>query len=329
MADVVAVLQQITRGRLVSSGSQNPYIVPKSSGVWGKGIMETPGLVWGDLEAKVHKLGVVMTLNEAVVELAHSLGINVLVVHHPIAEAASTGGVTFVHYLSLYDLHVLELHEAFHGLHPGIPFLHGHEVIEVIPHFARQHGRVVFIGKALPSITKVEDVFARLNYFMGHTMDQAVLNYEQELRGQFDLWESGLANAPVLLSGQMSHKMGHVIHFFPHTGFSTLDLKECLLMYPDTDTLIMSISRLPKEHALISLAQENALNLIAGNTHALEVFENGYPLGYALLRQFPSVPHFLLRDWVTAQVITADPRTRLEQYGYKMAKEYLGPFAEN
>ena len=63
-----------------------------------------------------------MTLTESCIELAGATGVNVIITHHPIADAANSGGVTLENYLGLYNISAIELHEAFHGLHPGLSF---------------------------------------------------------------------------------------------------------------------------------------------------------------------------------------------------------------
>ncbi len=67
-----------------------------------------------------------MTLTESEIELAGATGVDALVLHHPVAEAASSGGVPLRGYVNLYNLAIFEAHEAFHGRHPGIGVIHGH-----------------------------------------------------------------------------------------------------------------------------------------------------------------------------------------------------------
>lgn len=71
-----------------------------------------------------------MTLTESVIELASAMNLDLIVVHHPVADAASSGGVPFSDYLPLYNLALIEMHEAFHGLHPGMTLLHGHRKLK-------------------------------------------------------------------------------------------------------------------------------------------------------------------------------------------------------
>ena len=98
---VLNALDEITKGRCIMTpidfAYNNPYVATKSSGIPGKAITETPGLIYGNPLMKVKK----------------------------IADACNSGGVLLKDYLNLYDIAVFELHEALHGLHPGIPWIHG------------------------------------------------------------------------------------------------------------------------------------------------------------------------------------------------------------
>lgn len=81
---------------------------------------------------EVNKIAVMMAMTECAIELAAATGVDAMVTYHPIADAASSGGVLLKTYLDTYNLAAFELHEAFHGLHPGIPWLHGHKPIFII-----------------------------------------------------------------------------------------------------------------------------------------------------------------------------------------------------
>ena len=134
--DVLQALDDLTNGRCLKTpgdwaAGKNPWVVTKSSNIPGKAVVEMPGLVWGDPEMEVKKIAVMMTMTESAIELAAATGVDALVAHHPIADAANSGGVLIKYYLGAYNLACFELHEAFHGMHPGIPWLHGHK-----PHFA-------------------------------------------------------------------------------------------------------------------------------------------------------------------------------------------------
>jgi len=152
--DVVAALDTITGGRLPKDkeemySGKNRFVVMKSSNLPGKSVVETPGLVFGDPDQEIKKLAVVMTMTESQIELAGSTGVDAIVAHHPIADACNSGGVLMKTYLGLYKIAAFELHEAFHGLHPGIAFLHGHASYRTEIAYGGVPGNVMNVGKAL------------------------------------------------------------------------------------------------------------------------------------------------------------------------------------
>jgi len=150
--DVLMALDKITGGRVVKSpedisGGKNPFVVTKSSNLPGKAVTEYPGLVCGSLEQPVTKLAVMMTLTESAIELAGATGVDAIVAHHPVADAANSGGVLMNTYLGLYRIAVFELHEAFHGLHPGIAYLHGHKAYHVDIKYGGIPGNILYAGE--------------------------------------------------------------------------------------------------------------------------------------------------------------------------------------
>ena len=87
--DVLQALDDLTNGRCLKgpgdwATGKNPWVVMKSSSIPGKGVVETPGLVFGDPEMEVKKIAVAMTMTESVIELAAATGVNAIVTHHPI-----------------------------------------------------------------------------------------------------------------------------------------------------------------------------------------------------------------------------------------------------
>ena len=185
VADVVEALNTITGGRVIMKaetpfGTGNPFVVTKTSNIPGKAVTETPGLVVGDPRAPVHKVAVGMTLTESEIELAGATGVDAIVVHHPVADAASSGGVPLRGYVNLYKLAVLEAHEAFHGRHPGIGLIHGHMPFKTYIAYDGLQGNVVFIGKPLPEVKKAGDIIARLNAFADLAREKAILDTERQ-----------------------------------------------------------------------------------------------------------------------------------------------------
>jgi hypothetical protein len=327
---VLEALNLITRGRVVMKWDEitegnHPYVITKTSNIPGKSIIEIPGLIFGSVDKQICKVGVAMTLTESVIELASSMGIELLVVHHPVAEAASSGGVPFAHYLPLYNIALIELHEAFHGLHPGVTYMHGHEKLKTDTCFGGIPGNVMHIGVALEGIHTAGDIIRRLNHFVDREMESALLLSEREIRSADHMEETTLSNPAMLLNGKPDTPVRNILHFFPHTGFNTDHLQQALSMYPETDTIIASISRVRSDHALVQKAKLHGLTFIVGNPHSVEILENGIPLAYAIDYLLPDLEVYIMRERVTAFPLKQSGNKDISQYGDDMARNYLVP----
>jgi hypothetical protein len=264
-----------------------------------------------------------MTLNESVIELAAATGVNAIIAHHPIADAASSGGVLLKHYLGLYNIAVFELHEAFHGLHPGIPFVHGHKPFFTNISYGGIAGNIVYVGNALPEIKTVGDMINRLNQFMDTETDKQMLASERIIRKCENIQETSVTIQCKILLGDLDKPMKKVVHIFPHTGFNANHL-ECLMKdYPDADTLLATISRVYPDHELIAKAKEIGLNFICGNSHAMEIFENGLPLAYAIRHYLPKAEVVIFRDRVTSTPLDEFGTSAIQDYAKDMAFNYL------
>jgi hypothetical protein len=269
-------------------------------------------------------MAVAMTLTEHDIELARAMGVDLLVAHHPVADAASAGGVSLVDYLGPYGLSVIECHEAFHGLHPGIAFVHGHSPFHHEGAFGGAHGKVVMVGRPLPGVATVGDVLRRLRSLLDRDMDEAVLSSEREVRGVAEMADS--VNAPGLriLHGTEDTPLGrHVLHAFPHTGFNARDLDELLDRFPETGTLILSISGLQPRDEVVRAAADRGLAVLVGSSHATEILENGLPLALCLQTLFPDLDVLLFRSRVVALPVAAAARGALADYGRQMADHLL------
>jgi hypothetical protein len=325
IGDVVEALDDLTGGRLSAPpGPDNPWHVTKSSGLPGKSVLETPGLVIGHPDAPVRRMAVAMTLTEHDIELARATNVDLIVAHHPVADAASSGGVSLADYLGPYKVGVIECHEAFHGLHPGIGYLHGHTPIHHDGAFGGNHGKVVMIGQPLAGVETLGDVLARLRTMLGREIDESVLEAEREARGLPDLADS--VNAPGLriLHGTPNTRLGElVIHAFPHTGFSSDDLESLLSRFPSAGTLILSISSGSEDDDYVRLAAERGLAVLVGSSHATEILENGLPLATALGRLFPDVEVLLFRSRVVALPVAGAAEGQLGMYGQLMGDHLL------
>ncbi|WP_422447208.1 Nif3-like dinuclear metal center hexameric protein [Thermoanaerobacterium sp. DL9XJH110] len=325
--DVLTALDQITGGRVVSDLShvfsgQNPFVVIKSSNIPGKSVMEIPGLVAGDPEAEVKKVAVTMTLTEGSIELAGATGVDLIVAHHPVADAANSGGVTLKNYLSLYNISVIELHEAFHGLHPGISYIHGHRAFRVDIKYGGIPGNIMYVGKALDDVKTLGDILERLNKMMDMEKEQEVMRVERSLFGCTQIKDSATAVGGEILLGTPASPVETILHIFPHTGFTAEHLAKAKREHPEIDTVLATISRVKKDSELVKKAGELGLNFICGNSHALEIFENGLPLAYALR-------HYLAEDVeivVFRERITSTP---LEDFGSTEIREYARFITDN
>ena len=245
--DILKALDVITGGRVITDsfgyGGANPFVVTKTSGIPGKAVTELPGLVWGDPDMPVKKVAVMMTLTESAIELAGATGIDCRIAHHPIAEGSNTGGVTARDYFNLYHLAVFELHEAFHGLHPGIAWIHGSCAKHVNIRFGGVPGKIVWYGNALPEVETLGDLLNRIDTIMGTDIESRVLTSERQIRGCTEIHETSIAARAKIFVGTPDNKLGKTITVFPHTGFSAEDLEKAYAEYPEANTVVCTISR--------------------------------------------------------------------------------------
>ncbi|MCM3704655.1 MULTISPECIES: Nif3-like dinuclear metal center hexameric protein [Bacillaceae] len=326
--DVLIALDELTGGRVVKSlnditRGEHPFVIMKSSNIPGKEIIETPGLVYGDMKKEVKKVAVAMTMTEGCIELAGATGVDAIVAHHPIAEAANSGGVILKNYLDLYNVAAFELHEAFHGLHPGIPFLHGHQVYRTEVSYGGVHGNIFYAGKVLPEVKTLGDMLTRLDNFMGLKVEEELLHTEKEIRNSPSLSETSIVTRGRIAHGEETSPVNNIVHIFPHTGFSPEHLRLAIQEHPEADTVLASISRVYDGHPLIETAKELGLNFIIGNCHVLEILENGLPLAYALDRLLPDVEVVVFRERVTSISLNEMGAPQLKKYAEEMAEGYL------
>ncbi|MGI6364236.1 MAG: Nif3-like dinuclear metal center hexameric protein [Bacillota bacterium] len=324
--DVNNALSTITGGRVpqdiasLHSGN-SPFVVVKTSHIPGKAVTEIPGLVYGSYDKKVKKIAVMMTLTESQIELAGALDIDAIVTHHPVADAANSGGVTLKSYLDLYNIAVFEVHEAFHGLHPGLSWLHGHKAFRAEIAYGGVSGNIMFVGKALPEIKTAGDMVRRVTELMGQAEEKKMFAAEKEVRNCPDLQETNMAAPAYILVGKEDNPVDNILHIFPHTGFTVEHLESALREHPEIDTVLATISRVKPGHPLAKRCEELGLNFVVGNSHALEIFENGLPLAKALAKLLPDTEVFMFRDRVTA--------TPLNKFGNPAIQEYADMIVEN
>jgi hypothetical protein len=330
VGDVVDVIDRMTGGRLTAPpGPDNPWYVTKSSGIAGKSVTETPGLVLGDPDAVVSRLAVAMTLTEQDIELARAIGVDLVVAHHPVADAASSGGVALADYLPRYGISVIECHEAFHGLHPGIGFLHGHTPFRHEGALGGVHGKVVMVGRPLAGVRTLGDIIRRIRTLLARDVDEAVLREECGARGDVSLRDSVTAPGLQIVHGYDETPVGpEVLHAFPHTGFGVDDLELMLSAHPDVATLILSISSAGIHDELVQAARRRGLSVVVGSSHATEILENGIPLANALRALLPDVDILLFRSRVVAVPLASAATGGLADYGTEMSRHLLANMLE-
>jgi hypothetical protein len=325
--DLIKALDTITGGRVISSGDRgtgaNPFVVTKSSNIPGKAVTEMPGLVVGDPDQPVHKVAVMMTLTESAIELAGASGVDAMVAHHPVADAANSGGVLLRTYLGLYGLCVLELHEAFHGLHPGIAYLHGHDAAFVDIKYSSIPGNILFVGTPVEGVNTLGDMLKRLDTFMDLDTEKRLLEKEKEIRHCSDLFETAVCTRGILLEGRPENPVKKVMHIFPHTGFTPVHMERVFSEHPGVDTVLASISRVFPENDLVQKARDLGLNFICGNSHALEIMENGLPLARAIQMILPDVEVVIFKERMTSVPLDSFGGPKIQKYARQMAEKYL------
>lgn len=326
--DVLTALDDLTKGRCITSTDdcatgKNKFVLTKSSGIPGKAVTETPGLVCGDPEMEVKKIAVMMTLTESAIELAAATGVNVIVTHHPVADACNSGGVLLKTYLGLYHIAVFEAHEAFHGLHPGIPWLHGHMPIYSNIAYGGIPGNIVYVGEVLPEIHTIGDIIHRLDSFMDLDTEDNILQAVRKYRRCPVVEETSMAVRGRIMVGKEDSPVKKLVHIFPHTGILPEHIREIVKENPDVDTILASISRVYEGHPLLDVAEELGLNFICGNSHAMEIYENGIPMAAALRDHLPELEVVIFREKITSIPLENVGTDKIREYGDNVSTKYL------
>lgn len=319
-------LNTITGGRVPQDASaygKNPFVVVKSSHIPGKAVTEIPGLVYGDFDKEVKKIAVMMTLTESQIELAGAMDVDAIVTHHPVADAANSGGVTMKDYLDLYGIAIFELHEAFHGLHPGLAWLHGHKAFRAEIAYGGIPGNIMFVGNALPEVKTIGDMVQRVTSLMGLEEEKNMFAAEKEVRQYKEMYETNIESSAYILVGEESNPVKNVLHIFPHTGFTVEHLESALREHPEIDTVLATISRVKPGHPLAEKCKELGLNFVIGNSHAMEIFENGLPLARALADLLPEAEVMMFRERVTAVPVDDFGTQAVQDYANMIVKDFL------
>jgi len=158
-------------------------------------------------------------------------------------------------------------------------------------------------------------------------MDKAtkkkMLDAEKEIRNCHDLQEPSIVARGKILVGKPENPVKKVIHIFPHTGFTPAHLEKAVSEHPGADTLVASISRVYPGSALIAKAEELGLNFICGNSHALEIFENGLPLARAIKMCLPDLEVVLFRERMSSIPLESFGSQEIQAYARDIAEKYL------
>jgi hypothetical protein len=327
-ADVLFALDKICAGRLIKRaedafGTANPFVVTKTSHIPGKAVVETPGLVCGDRNQRIRKVAISMTLTESQLELAGGIGVDAIIVHHPVADAASSGGVPIRGYAAHYGVVIFEAHEAFHLRHPGMCWLHGHQPFRCDLNYGGVDGNIMYVGRALPEIRTAGEIIDRLADFVDRAREVSLLEFEREHRQCPELVETNITLGPQILCGSRDDKVDTVLHFVPHAGFTPGMIRQAKGEYPEITTAIVSVSRVKPYSPLVDMARKLGLTMLVGNSHALEIYENGMPLGYALQKLLPDIEVVLFRERVISMPVKMVGSDALRNYAQTMADNYL------
>lgn len=127
----------------------------------------------------------------------------------------------------------------------------------------------------------------------------------------------------MILVGTPDTPIHRVIHMFPHTGFHCADLEQMKRDFPEADTLMATISRVYPGHALIAKARELGMSFVCGNSHAMEIFENGLPIARALQTILPDTEVVMFRERVTSVPLADFGSPEVRAYADHIAETYL------
>jgi hypothetical protein len=233
--------------------------------------------------------------------------------------------VTLRNYLSLYGIAVFELHEAFHGLHPGIAYIHGHRVYHTDIAYGGIPGNVLLAGRVIEGVVSLADIIDRINVFSGLDEELEMLSAERRVRKCSSIDEATVSTRGRILLGDKKDPVNTIIHIFPHTGFTAEHLKMAKMEHPEADTVIASISRLSVGHKVVKTAAELGLNFVLGNSHTLEILENGLPLASAVQKLLPEAQVFIFRERVTSTPVEMAGNPIMREYADTMAEQFLVP----
>ena len=179
------------------------------------------------------------------------------------------------------------------------------------------------MGNALPEIKNVGDLLDRLNALIDADMDNHMLEVERRERKCSGIQETAVAANARILVGKRENPVTQIIHIHPHCGFTPQHLEQLVHDNPGADTVVASISRVYPGHPLVAKAEELGLNFLCGNSHALEIFENGVPLAFALRNHLPECEVVIFRERQTSIPLDEVGSPEIRAYGSDIARNYL------
>ena len=179
------------------------------------------------------------------------------------------------------------------------------------------------MGDALPEVKTIGAMVDRLDAFMDMDKEQRVLESLWREYGTKNIKETSTSARSKIILGNREDAMKKVLHVFPHTGFNAKHLDSVKKDNPTIDTMLTTISRVYPGSELIDGARDMGMNLVCGNSHAMEIYENGIPLAYALQRQLPGAQVLIFHDRVTSTPLKEFGSEQIRGYGESMAKSFL------
>ena len=183
-------------------------------------------------------------------------------------------------------------------------------------------GKIVWYGEAMAEVPTLGAMIERIEKIMGTAIEENMLAEEKKHRCCGHLCETTVSARAKIFAGSPDSPLGRTITIFPHTGFGPEDLEKAYAEYP-ADTVVANISRPLPDSRLVEKARELGMNFVAGSSHAMEIFENGVPLAFALKYQLPDLEVLIFRERMVSIPIEMVGTEELRDYGSRMARGYL------
>ncbi|MCG8567927.1 MAG: hypothetical protein MI747_22905, partial [Desulfobacterales bacterium] len=184
-------------------------------------------------------------------------------------------------------------------------------------------GNILFVGDSVDGVNTLGDMLSRIESFMDTATEEKLLAAEKEIRDCGTIDETAVKARGKILVGRPDNTVNKVMHIFPHTGFTPDHMERAFAEHPDVDTVLATISRVFPDHALVDKARELGLNFICGNSHALEILENGLPLAHAIQALLPEAEVVIFKERMSAIPMAALGGEVIQNYAATMARDHL------